>query len=148
MTSTLTKIYPRDAKANSSLQSLSTPSPLLLACGQQPRRRSKVPSCRWNQSRPLGSFSETYVMWGFDASISLSQLSCDEPSIELRLLLQADRNPIGSPKYDPRTLYISNEDWKSMTPFETQFWEIKQSKTSLLLRIYGFHYSDSDQPLI
>lgn len=44
----------------------------------------------------------------------------------LRDIRDADQNPIGSPEYDPRTLYISREDWKSMTPFETQFWEIKQ----------------------
>ncbi|KAK0489289.1 muts domain V-domain-containing protein [Armillaria novae-zelandiae] len=33
----------------------------------------------------------------------------------------------GDPKYDPRTLYIPNRAWKEFTPFEKQFWEIKQN---------------------
>jgi Xaa-Pro aminopeptidase len=30
------------------------------------------------------------------------------------------------PGYDPRTIYIPPSAWKTFTPFETQFWEIKQ----------------------
>lgn len=34
-------------------------------------------------------------------------------------------NPIDSPEYDPRTLYIPASAWKKFTPFEKQYWEIK-----------------------
>ncbi|KAF8966381.1 DNA mismatch repair protein msh6 [Entomortierella lignicola] len=36
-----------------------------------------------------------------------------------------DGNPIGSPDYDPRTLYIPQRAWGEFTDFERQFWEIK-----------------------
>ncbi|KAG7098886.1 hypothetical protein E1B28_000786 [Marasmius oreades] len=31
------------------------------------------------------------------------------------------------PKYDPRTLFVPPKAWKEFTPFEKQFWEIKQN---------------------
>jgi DNA mismatch repair protein MSH6 len=34
-------------------------------------------------------------------------------------------NPIGSPDYDPRTLYIPPSAWNKFTPFEKQYWEVK-----------------------
>ncbi|KAL9621161.1 MAG: hypothetical protein Q9160_004412 [Pyrenula sp. 1 TL-2023] len=37
-----------------------------------------------------------------------------------------DRNPPGHPDYDPRTLYIPPLAWKNFSPFEKQYWEIKQ----------------------
>ncbi|KAJ9605187.1 DNA mismatch repair protein msh6 [Cladophialophora chaetospira] len=37
-----------------------------------------------------------------------------------------DRNPPGHPDYDPRTLYIPPMAWKDFSPFEKQYWEIKQ----------------------
>ncbi|BGO99350.1 DNA mismatch repair protein msh6 [Rhodotorula toruloides] len=37
-----------------------------------------------------------------------------------------DGNRPGEPGYDPRTLYIPPAAWKQFTPFENQFWEIKQ----------------------
>jgi DNA mismatch repair protein MSH6 len=40
-------------------------------------------------------------------------------------ILDADRNPPGHPDYDPRTLYIPPMAWKSFSPFEQQYWEIK-----------------------
>ncbi|KAF9010212.1 muts domain V-domain-containing protein [Cyathus striatus] len=33
----------------------------------------------------------------------------------------------GEEGYDPRTLYVPNAAWKEFTPFEKQFWEIKQN---------------------
>ncbi|KIJ14719.1 hypothetical protein PAXINDRAFT_180906 [Paxillus involutus ATCC 200175] len=33
----------------------------------------------------------------------------------------------GQPGYDPRTLYIPEKAWIQFTPFEKQFWEIKQN---------------------
>ncbi|KAJ7470392.1 muts domain V-domain-containing protein [Mycena latifolia] len=37
------------------------------------------------------------------------------------------------PKYDPRTLYIPSKAWKEFTPFEKQFWEIKQNHYDTIL---------------
>ena len=38
----------------------------------------------------------------------------------------ADRNPPGHPDYDSRTLYIPPYAWEKFSPFEKQYWEIKQ----------------------
>jgi len=37
-----------------------------------------------------------------------------------------DRHPKGHPDYDPRTLYIPPLAWNQFSPFEKQYWEIKQ----------------------
>jgi DNA mismatch repair protein MSH6 len=37
-----------------------------------------------------------------------------------------DRHPPGHPDYDPRTLYIPPLAWSKFSPFEKQYWEIKQ----------------------
>ncbi|KAL4885576.1 muts domain V-domain-containing protein [Aspergillus karnatakaensis] len=37
-----------------------------------------------------------------------------------------DNNPAGHPDYDPRTLYIPPLAWSKFSPFEKQYWEIKQ----------------------
>ncbi|GKZ20743.1 DNA mismatch repair protein msh6 [Aspergillus brasiliensis] len=37
-----------------------------------------------------------------------------------------DGHPIGHPEYDPRTLYIPPLAWTKFSPFEKQYWEIKQ----------------------
>ena len=37
-----------------------------------------------------------------------------------------DGNPEGHPDYDPRTLYIPPLAWSDFSPFEKQYWEIKQ----------------------
>ncbi|KAH9848373.1 DNA mismatch repair protein Msh6 [Lenzites betulinus] len=37
------------------------------------------------------------------------------------------------PGYDPRTLYIPAKAWKEFTPFEKQFWEIKQNHFDTIL---------------
>ncbi|KAK0113572.1 DNA mismatch repair protein msh6 [Cadophora gregata f. sp. sojae] len=41
-------------------------------------------------------------------------------------LQDIDRNPIGHPDYDPRTVYIPPGAWVKFSPFEKQYWEIKQ----------------------
>ncbi|KAL5327652.1 hypothetical protein ACEPPN_005353 [Leptodophora sp. 'Broadleaf-Isolate-01'] len=41
-------------------------------------------------------------------------------------LQDLDRNPIGHPEYDPRTVYVPPGAWAKFSPFETQYWEIKQ----------------------
>ncbi|KAI0087410.1 DNA mismatch repair protein Msh6 [Irpex rosettiformis] len=39
----------------------------------------------------------------------------------------------GEPGYDPRTLYIPQKAWTTFTPFEKQFWEIKQNHYDTVL---------------
>ncbi|KAL8859670.1 MAG: hypothetical protein Q9178_003784 [Gyalolechia marmorata] len=41
-------------------------------------------------------------------------------------ITDADRNPPGHPDYDPRTVYIPPLAWSKFSPFEKQYWEIKQ----------------------
>ncbi|KAL8741582.1 MAG: hypothetical protein Q9190_005831 [Brigantiaea leucoxantha] len=44
----------------------------------------------------------------------------------LASITDADRNPPGHPDYDPRTVYIPPLAWSKFSPFEKQYWEIKQ----------------------
>ena len=44
----------------------------------------------------------------------------------LASVTDADRNPPGHPDYDSRTLYIPPYAWDKFSPFEKQYWEIKQ----------------------
>ncbi|KAG9309590.1 DNA mismatch repair protein Msh6 [Chiua virens] len=39
----------------------------------------------------------------------------------------------GEPGYDPRTVYIPKKSWAEFTPFEKQFWEIKQNHFDTIL---------------
>ena len=41
-------------------------------------------------------------------------------------VLDADRNAPGHPDFDPRTVYIPPAAWREFSPFEKQYWEIKQ----------------------
>lgn len=41
-------------------------------------------------------------------------------------LQDIDRNPKKHPDYDPRTIYIPPNAWQNFSPFEKQYWEIKQ----------------------
>lgn len=41
-------------------------------------------------------------------------------------LRDADRHPPDHPDYDPRTVYIPPLAWANFSPFEKQYWEIKQ----------------------
>ncbi|KZF26251.1 putative DNA mismatch repair protein Msh6 [Xylona heveae TC161] len=41
-------------------------------------------------------------------------------------ITDADRNPPSHPDYDPRTIYIPPLAWAKFSPFEKQYWEIKQ----------------------
>jgi len=42
-------------------------------------------------------------------------------------ILDADRHPPDHPDYDPRTIYIPPLAWSKFSPFEKQYWEIKQN---------------------
>jgi DNA mismatch repair protein MSH6 len=41
--------------------------------------------------------------------------------------------PPDHPDYDPRTLSVPSNAWKSFTPFEKQFWEIKSKHWDLVV---------------
>ncbi|THH03935.1 hypothetical protein EW145_g5888 [Phellinidium pouzarii] len=51
----------------------------------------------------------------------------------LKVVQDKDKNKPGDPGYDPRTLYIPKSAWASFTPFEKQFWEIKQNHYDTIL---------------
>jgi DNA mismatch repair protein MSH6 len=44
----------------------------------------------------------------------------------LATITDIDRNPPSHPDYDPRTVYIPPLAWTKFSPFEKQYWEIKQ----------------------
>lgn len=59
--------------------------------------------------------------------------SSDDPFGFLVDVRDKDKVRPGEPGYDPRTLYIPASAWKSFTPFEKQFWEIKQNHFDTIL---------------
>ncbi|KAF8636930.1 hypothetical protein AX17_003181 [Amanita inopinata Kibby_2008] len=59
--------------------------------------------------------------------------AAEEPYAFLRDVRDKDGKRPGDPKYDPRTLYVPPKVWKEFTPFEKQFWEIKQNHYDTIL---------------
>ncbi|KAF7798458.1 hypothetical protein EIP86_009679 [Pleurotus ostreatoroseus] len=59
--------------------------------------------------------------------------STEEPFSFLVDVRDKDGVRPGEPGYDPRTLYIPSKAWKVFTPFEKQFWEIKQNHFDTVL---------------
>ncbi|KAG0213342.1 DNA mismatch repair protein msh6 [Mortierella sp. GBA30] len=58
-------------------------------------------------------------------------------------------NPIGSPDYDPRTLYIPQSAWGKFTEFEKQFWTIKGKNFDSVVffkkgKFYELYENDAD----
>jgi len=52
-----------------------------------------------------------------------------EPEVRhawLANIMDMDKHPIGHPDYDPRTLYVPKHAFDKFSPFEKQYWEIKQ----------------------
>ncbi|KAF9189926.1 DNA mismatch repair protein msh6 [Haplosporangium sp. Z 767] len=61
----------------------------------------------------------------------------------------AQKNPISSPDYDPRTLYIPQSAWDKFTDFERQFWEIKGNHFDSVVffkkgKFYELYENDAD----
>ncbi|KAI8377990.1 muts domain V-domain-containing protein [Radiomyces spectabilis] len=61
----------------------------------------------------------------------------------------ANGNPVGSPEYDPRTLYIPKQAWNNFTPFERQYWEVKSKQWDTLVffkkgKFYELYEKDAD----
>ncbi|KKA29460.1 hypothetical protein TD95_003108 [Thielaviopsis punctulata] len=44
----------------------------------------------------------------------------------LAKILDMNRKPPGHPEYDPSTIYVPPAAWNKFSPFEKQYWEIKQ----------------------
>ncbi|KAG1823365.1 muts domain V-domain-containing protein [Suillus subaureus] len=59
--------------------------------------------------------------------------SAEDPFLFLVDVRDKDGVRPGEPGYDPRTLYIPKKSWTDFTPFETQFWEIKQDHFDTIL---------------
>ncbi|KAH9917640.1 DNA mismatch repair protein Msh6 [Epithele typhae] len=59
--------------------------------------------------------------------------STESPYVFLQDPKDKDGVRPGEPGYDPRTLFIPPKAWKEFTPFEKQFWEIKQSHFDTIL---------------
>ncbi|KAJ3556566.1 hypothetical protein NM688_g1958 [Phlebia brevispora] len=59
--------------------------------------------------------------------------STEEPFNFLLDVRDKDGVRPGEPGYDPRTLYVPPKAWKTFTPFEKQFWEIKQNHFDTVL---------------
>ncbi|KAJ7929330.1 muts domain V-domain-containing protein [Mycena leptocephala] len=57
----------------------------------------------------------------------------ESPYAFLADIRDKDGNRPDHPKYDLRTLYIPPKAWKEFTPFEKQFWEIKQNHYDTIL---------------
>ena len=58
-------------------------------------------------------------------------------------------NPPDHPNYNPKTLYIPPSQWKSFTPFERQYWEIKNAHYDCLVffkkgKFYELYEGDAD----
>lgn len=66
----------------------------------------------------------------------------------LATILDADRHPVDHPDYDPRTLYIPPLAWDKFSPFEKQYWAIKQKFWDTLVffkkgKFYEMYESDA-----
>ncbi|KAJ8509001.1 hypothetical protein ONZ45_g8776 [Pleurotus djamor] len=59
--------------------------------------------------------------------------AAEEPYAFLQNVMDKDKNRPGDPGYDPRTLFVPPSAWKEFTPFEKQFWEIKQNHYDTVL---------------
>ncbi|KAL7314276.1 DNA mismatch repair protein msh6 [Mucor circinelloides] len=60
-----------------------------------------------------------------------------------------DGNPIDSPEYNPRTLYVPPSAWNKFTPFEKQYWEVKHKHWDTIVffkkgKFYELYEKDAD----
>jgi DNA mismatch repair protein MSH6 len=59
--------------------------------------------------------------------------AAEDPYEFLNEIKDKDGNKPGDPKYDQRSLFIPKKAWATFTPFEKQFWEIKQNHYDTVL---------------
>lgn len=75
------------------------------------------------QARPINVPSKAPTA---GAKKKAHQTEPDERYAWLADIRDIDRNKPGSPEYDPRTIYVPPMAWANFSPFEKQYWEIKQ----------------------
>ena len=61
---------------------------------------------------------------------------------------QKEKNRPGDPEYDPRTVFIPNKAWSTFSPFEKQFWEIKQNHFDTVLFFQKVRLGPNDPPIL
>ncbi|KIY47863.1 DNA mismatch repair protein Msh6 [Fistulina hepatica ATCC 64428] len=59
--------------------------------------------------------------------------AAEDPYSFLQDVRDKDGKRPGDKNYDPRTLYVPKSAWATFTPFEKQFWEIKQNHYDTIL---------------
>ncbi|WVQ80465.1 hypothetical protein IAT38_002570 [Cryptococcus sp. DSM 104549] len=118
-----------------------------------PKKKSSKPAAKPAAKKTLGSGSATPARPGprpsgaasSDASSFLTAAErkkiqakedkrdgeeCFDFLVDIR---DKDKNRPDHPDYDPRSIYIPAKSWKDFTPFEKQFWEIKQNHYDTVL---------------
>jgi DNA mismatch repair protein MSH6 len=78
------------------------------------------------QSRPVNVQSKKPEAAGSKYKSKAHMTEPEQRYIWLADIRDMDRNPPGHPDYDPRTIYIPPFAWSKFSPFEKQYWEIKQ----------------------
>jgi len=61
--------------------------------------------------------------------VSKQKAHKSEPEVRhawLANIMDMDKHPVGHPDYDPRTIYVPKHAFDKFSPFEKQYWEIKQ----------------------
>lgn len=77
----------------------------------------------------LNSLSATQDVKKSTSKKAKERPSASEPENRypwLANIMDADKHPPDHPDYDPRTIYIPPLAWSKFSPFEKQYWEIKQ----------------------
>ncbi|TCD63485.1 DNA mismatch repair protein msh6, partial [Steccherinum ochraceum] len=102
------------------------------------KSKSKARPKLQNSASSSGPADSTSHMFLTAAEQRAQQTKADKKSVEdpfsfLVDVKDKDGNRPGEPGYDPRTLYIPPKAWKDFTPFEKQFWEIKQNHYDTVL---------------
>lgn len=113
----------------------------------QPRKGSQAPSSTLKSPSPVDDLeipsTSTAQQWNYDPEnpqavraaaeraqpAGKAKAHQSEPENRypwLATIVDADRKPVGHPDYDPRTIYIPPLAWSKFSPFEKQYWEIKQ----------------------
>ncbi|KJA23091.1 hypothetical protein HYPSUDRAFT_40213 [Hypholoma sublateritium FD-334 SS-4] len=80
-----------------------------------------------------GSFSFLTAAERREQGIKDDKKAAESPYDFLLEVKDKDGKTPKDPNYDPRTLWIPKSAWASFTPFEKQFWEIKQNHYDTVL---------------
>ncbi|TDL25149.1 DNA mismatch repair protein Msh6 [Rickenella mellea] len=111
--------------------------------GESASELSDAPKKKAKRPAPKHAHSSSTSVSGANAFLTAaeqraigkkSEKKSNEDAFEfLKDVRDKDKNRPGEPGYDPRTLYIPSKAWNNFTPFEKQFWEIKQNHYDTVL---------------